>query len=548
MNCAEALVDYLEKRGTPFVAGVPGGTNLPLYDALYKSKIRHVLARHEQGAGFIAQGYARVSGRAGVTFATSGPGALNLVTAIGDAFMDSVPLVAVTGQVITSLAGTDAFQEADITGVAASITKHCYYISDPSQIVAVAHEAFTLAESGRPGPVLIDFPKDMQLAGFTGTPYDFSCGGKSSAGEIARVNEFETDDQLVREAAAMIEAAHRPLIIAGGGSRFGGAPLLAGLSIKNCIPVAASLMAPHIPTPHYIGMPGMHGFADTQHIVESADLIIAAGLRFDDRLTGAIAGFAPRAKIIHIDIDPCEFDKIRAGHLSVRSDIPPFCHALLAHLSKKVRTDWLHKIEQIRAAYPRPELSAGHPAAFLARLAKQLPRDSIVVTDVGQHQMWAAQYMDRSCMAHFLTSGGMGTMGFGLPAAIGASLASPGSKVVLITGDGSLMMNLQELATAVQENSNLTIVVMNNGALGLVRQQQNLFFGSRYSASNLGTCDFAALASAFGIKALRSNIAQMDCVALCRDGLLCADISTPADAQVLPMVAPGAVNTQMIGA
>lgn len=546
MNCAEALVDFLEKRGTPFVTGIPGGTNLPLYDALYKSGIRHILARHEQGAGFIAQGYARISGRAGVVFATSGPGALNLVSAIGDAFMDSIPLVAVTGQVPRAMAGSDAFQEADTTGVVASLTKHCYCLNDPSALGDVLREAFELAETGRPGPVLIDIPKDVQLAECA--PESVCSGGILPAKRLTSFASPPSHEDL-DTALSMIENAARPLIIAGGGIRTPeAARAIAELSMKNGIPLAATLMAPFIDTPYNVGMPGMHGFADTQHIVESADLIIAAGIRFDDRMTGNAAAFAPKAKVIHIDIDQSEHGKIREQGLFVAADAGQFAGLLCERISANSREEWMDHISRIRGKYPRPQPSAGHPAEFVRQIGRHIPEGSIIVTDVGQHQMWAAQYIDRSRISAFLTSGGMGTMGFGLPAAIGAALASPDKKTVLISGDGSILMNLQELVTAAELGLNLSIVILNNASLGLVRQQQRLFYESRYSASTLSDCNFAKVAEAFGIESVRTSIDDADIGALCREGLVCADIITSAEYHVLPMVAPGAANICMIDA
>ena len=580
---ATLLAALLERQGIRHLPGIPGGAILPFYDALHDSPIRHILARHEQGAGFIAQGMARVTGRAAACVATSGPGATNLVTAIADARLDSIPLVAITGQVARSLIGTDAFQEVDTHGLTAPITKHNYLVHDARQLLAIVPEAFTIAESGRPGPVVIDIPKDVQNASITLDDAMLPApGGRRPAPPCP--------DAEIDALARMIAAAQRPVLYLGGGViASGAAPLARTLARRLAAPAVTTLNAlGAIPAgdPHHMGMPGMHGTRAANTLLDECDLLLAIGTRFDERATGKAAEFCPRAAIAHIDIDRAEFAKIKKPSLSIEGDAA----GVLARLLKKLgsvfpaaapaaATDdatppgraraiqnpqseiqnpspWLARAAALRDAHPLrhpPRDTAPlHPVNLCRHLAEMLPPDAIITTDVGQHQMWVAQSWPFRAPRTLLTSGGLGTMGFGLPAAIGASLAAPGRRVACVSGDGSLLMNLQELATLADLNLPVAVFVFNNARLGLVRQQQELFHARRYHASRFETNpDFAALARAFGIRSHRVAPGAADplgeiAAVLAAPGPCLIDIPINPSENVLPMVPPGAANWQAI--
>lgn len=541
----------LERQGIRTVAGIPGGANLPIYDALAKSDpIRHVLARHEQGAGFMAQGMARVTRRPGVCLATSGPGATNVLTAVADAKLDSVPLVCITGQVPRDMIGTDAFQEVDIYGMSIPVTKHNFLVRSGEELLRVIPEAFRIAASGRPGPVLIDVPKDVQSR-------EIAFEAWPEPGRPDPCPPVDTRD--LTRAAAMINAAARPVLYVGGGVVQSGASALAGaLARKAAIPTTMSLMGLGVlPSDHplALGMLGMHAARFTNLVLEECDLLIAAGTRFDDRATGRVGAFCPQADIVHIDIDPCEVHKIKRAHVGLVGDVGDVLEALLPMVEGRTGEEWLGRVSCLKDLFPMafPDSGPGFsPHGLIARAAELLDEDAVIVTDVGQHQMWIAQTYPFRRPGQLLTSGGLGTMGFGMPVAIGAALAEPGRRVVCFSGDGSLLMNIQEMATAVEEQIDITVVLMNNNALGLVRQQQELFYGNRIFASDYRTAvDFVRVAEGFGVRAF--DLAEEGDVS----GALrrafeergpCL-IHAPIDAHemVYPMVPPGAANRDMIG-
>jgi acetolactate synthase-1/2/3 large subunit len=547
---AQIIVHLLERQGIRIVSGIPGGANLPLYDALSQSRrIRHVLARHEQGAGFIAQGMARVTGTPQVCLATSGPGATNVLTAVADAKLDSIPLVCITGQVPRGLIGTDAFQEVDTYGLSLPITKHNFLVRSAAELLEVVPEAFRIAESGRPGPVLIDVPKDvqMEIATFESWPEP----GRPDAPP-------RLDRKAIGRAAEMINRAHRPILYLGGGVIHSDACVLARqLAEKGSIPATMTLMAlGSIPSDHSlsIGMLGMHAARYTNLALEECDLLIAAGARFDDRATGKVAQFCPRAKVIHIDIDASELHKIRAAQVGIVGDVGAALRALLPFVEENPRREWRERVANLREQYPleTPGIDDSRTHyGLINTVAGLLGEDAIVTTDVGQHQMWTAQVYPFRRPRQWLTSGGLGTMGFGVPAAIGAALARPDRTVVCFSGDGSLMMNVQELATAAEERANIKIIVMNNHSLGLVRQQQHLFYGRRIFAADFALrADFIKIAEGFGVKAFDLGGEEDPLPKLARalgepgPCLIHAPIDT--EAKVYPMVPPGGANREMI--
>ncbi|MBW7862444.1 MAG: acetolactate synthase large subunit [Rhodocyclaceae bacterium] len=551
MSGAELIVRLLERQGIRTIAGIPGGAILPLYDALAAStEIRHVLARHEQGAGFIAQGMARVSGRPEVCFASSGPGATNLVTAIADARLDSIPLIAITGQVPLSMIGTDAFQEVDIYGMTVPVTKHNFLVRSAHELLDVIPEAFRIAMSGRPGPVLVDVPKDVQ-----NQRVQFEAWPQPVVAEPNR----PLDLKAIEEAAQMINDAEQPVLYLGGGVVHSGASALAvTLAEQAGLPTTTTLMAlGTMPSDHplSIGMLGMHAARYTNFVLEEADLLICVGARFDDRAIGRAAQFCPRARIIHIDIDPSEHNKIKAAHVAIQGDVGQVLEALLPRIKVRLRKRWLSHVDSLKARFPlqMPGLEdARSHYGLIQAVAACLDDDAIVTTDVGQHQMWVAQAYPFGRERQWLTSGGLGTMGFGLPAAIGAALAAPERTVVCFSGDGSIKMNIQELATLAEEGLKVKIVLMNNQSLGLVYQQQNLFYGKRVFASKYrGAPDFTKIAEGFGIQSLdldqvqnpRAALAQ----ALAAPGPCLIHASIDREQFVYPMVPPGAANTEMIG-
>jgi acetolactate synthase-1/2/3 large subunit len=547
---AELIVRLLERQGVTTVAGIPGGAVLPLYDALARAgTIRHVLARHEQGAGFIAQGIARATGRPGVCIASSGPGATNLITAIADAKLDSIPLVAITGQVPRALLGTDAFQEVDTFGLSLPVTKHNFLVRSARDLLRVVPSAFSLATSGRPGPVLIDIPKDVQTE-----HVDVEEWPAPGVPDAARL----PNDDALAQAAAMIEAAERPILYLGGGVVAAGAAKAAvALAERSSLPTVMTLMGLGcMPADHplALGMLGMHGAPYTNHALDECDLLIAVGARFDDRATGKLAEFCPHASVIHADIDAAELHKLRAAQLAIAADARAVLEPLLSCVRARPRTAWLERVRTLKRRHPfrMPRLdSLRSPYGLVHAVASVLDDDALVATDVGQHQMWVAQAYPLRRARQWLTSGGLGTMGFGLPAAIGASLAYPERTVVCFSGDGSILMNLQEFATAAEERANVKVVLMNNRSLGLVYQQQTLFYGRRTFASEYArTPDFVALMRGFGVDAVDLERAVDPRRALAKalrapgPCLIHAPIATQE--QVLPMVPPGAANTEMI--
>ena len=551
LNGAQIVVRLLERQGIDIVAGIPGSANLPIYDALGQSAvIRHVLARHEQGAGFMAQGMARVSGRPAVCLATSGPGATNVLTAIADAKADSIPLVAITGQVSRAMIGTDAFQEVDTYGLSIPITKHNFLVTSAEELLEVIPRAFRIAASGRPGPVLIDIPKDVQTQVIE--VGEWPVPGVAGPGP-------EIDAELIRQAAAMINTAERPILYLGGGVVHSGASALAvELAEKANLPTVMTLMAlGAMPVDHRLslGMLGMHAARYANMALDECDLLIAVGARFDDRATGKVPAFCPRAKIIHIDIDPAELDKIKTAHIGITADVGQALADLLPMISENTRKIWVDRSIQLRAQYPLNMPGADDPRShfgLIRTVAACLDNDAIIATDVGQHQMWVAQAYPLRRPRQWLTSGGLGTMGFGVPTAIGAALAEPGRTVVCFTGDGSILMNIQELVTAAEENVNLKIVLLDNASLGLVHQQQTLFYGERLFASKFrASPDFIKIAQGFGIAAVDLDLAANPCAALMdaisRPGPCLIHASIDVEQKVFPMVPPGAANHEMIG-
>ncbi|MEB4677070.1 acetolactate synthase large subunit [Enterobacteriaceae bacterium G50] len=546
---AELIVHLLERQGITMVTGIPGGTVLPLYDALSQSKkIRHILARHEQGAGFIAQGMARTAGKPAVCMACSGPGATNLVTAIADARLDSIPLVCITGQVASSLIGTDAFQEVDTYGISIPITKHNYLVRDIKELPQVIADAFRIAQSGRPGPVWIDIPKDVQTA-------EIELSELPQPGDRAPTPEFSAES--VREAAAMINAAQRPVLYLGGGV-INAPERVRELAEKANLPTTMTLMAlGMLPKAHplSLGMLGMHGARSTNFILQQSDLLVVLGARFDDRATGKVAEFCPNAKIIHIDIDRAELGKIKQAHVAIQADVDDVLAQLLPQIDAQPRNAWREKVAELQQEFPCAIPQETDPLShygLINAVAACVDDDAIIATDVGQHQMWTAQAYPLNRPRQWLTSGGLGTMGFGLPAAVGAALANPDRKVLCFSGDGSLMMNIQEMATAAENQLDVKIILMNNEALGLVHQQQSLFYKQGvFAATYPGMINFMQIAAGFGLATCDLN-SETD-----PQGALQAIINRPGPAlihvridpqeKVYPMVPPGAANTEMVG-
>ena len=567
MTGAAALVRALEDVGVTDIFGMPGGAILPFYDPLLASeKIRHVLVRHEQGAGHAAEGYALVTGRVGVCVATSGPGATNLITAIGDAHMDSVPMVAITGQVGARAIGTDAFQEADIVGATMPFVKHSFLITDPEEIPTRVAEAFHLASTGRPGPVLIDVSKNAQEGRIEyRAPEKLDLPGYILPGK--------PNQRRVQQAAEAIAAAERPVFYLGGGLNRAGVPTEVLTELIDLVgaPFTTTLTALDVlPSDHplNLGMPGMHGTVAAVGALQRADLLVCLGARFDDRVTGKVDTFARRASVIHVDVDPAEISKIRTADIPIVGDlkdvVPALSAACRAQFDAEVRADtdqWLTEVAHIRATYPTTWTDTDdgllQPQEVITHLVARAPRDTIWVTGVGQHQMWSAHYLRFNRNRSWLTSAGAGTMGYGVPAAMGAKVGAPDRPVWLIDGDGCFQMTNQELATATLNNIPIKVAIINNSSLGMVRQWQTLFYGQRYSNTDLhtgaGTArvpDFVKMAEAYGAVGLRCErledvddvIAQANAI---NDRPVVIDFIVSADSQVWPMVAAGVSNDEI---
>ncbi|MCT4365744.1 biosynthetic-type acetolactate synthase large subunit [Synechococcus sp. CS-603] len=561
MSGAEALMDALHRHDVQHIFGYPGGAILPIYDALHQAEakgwLKHILVRHEQGGTHAADAYARSTGRVGVCFGTSGPGATNLVTGIATAQMDSVPIVVITGQVSRASIGTDAFQETDIFGITLPIVKHSWVVRDPAQIGRIVAEAFLIASTGRPGPVLIDVPKDVGLEVFAYEPVE-------PGSVIPKGYQLAAPPrpQVIDQALELIRNARRPLLYVGGGAISSGAhEAVKRLAERFELPVTTTLMGKgsfderH---PLAVGMLGMHGTAYANFAVTECDLLIAAGARFDDRVTGRIDSFAPRAQVIHIDIDAAEVGKVRLPEVPIVSDVRLALEALLAasaHEPDSQRTRaWLERIESWKQHYPLnvpEEKGAIAPQEVLISL-RQLAPEAFVTTDVGQHQMWAAQYLNNP-PRHWISSAGLGTMGFGLPAALGVQVAHPGEAVICVAGDASILMNIQELGTLSQYQLPVKVVIINNGWQGMVRQWQESFYGERYSASEMvaGMPNFPALAEAFGVRGVliteRSRLKEQLAEAFAHPGPAVIDVRVRRNENCYPMVPPGASNAQMVG-
>lgn len=546
---AQLVVHLLERQGITTVTGIPGGSILPVYDALSQSKqIRHILARHEQGAGFIAQGMARTEGKPAVCMACSGPGATNLITAIADARLDSIPLVCITGQVPASMIGTDAFQEVDTYGISIPITKHNYLVRDIAELPQVISDAFRIAQSGRPGPVWIDIPKDVQTA-------TIELDVLPEPGVRAAAPEF--DGASVHEAAAMINAAKRPVLYLGGGV-INAPEQVRQLAEKANLPTTMTLMAlGMLPKAHplSLGMLGMHGARSTNFTLQEADLLIVLGARFDDRAIGKTEQFCPNAQIIHVDIDRSELGKIKQPHVAIQGDVAEVLAQLIPQVEAQPRSEWRQLVADLQREFPCTIPQQQDPLShygLINAVAACVDDEAIITTDVGQHQMWTAQAYPLNRPRQWLTSGGLGTMGFGLPAAVGAALANPQRKVICFSGDGSLMMNIQEMATAAENQLDVKIILMNNEALGLVYQQQSLFYPQGvFAATYPGMINFMQIAAGFGLQTCDLNHEADPQAALQaiidRPGPALIHVRIDAEEKVYPMVPPGAANTEMVG-
>jgi acetolactate synthase I/II/III large subunit len=555
MTGAQILWQCLEGEGVRHVFGYPGGAILPAYDALRHSRIHHVLVRHEQGASHMADGYARASGRVGVALATSGPGATNLVTGIATAMMDSSPIVCITGQVGSKLIGSDAFQEIDITGITLPITKHNYLVRRPEELAPALHQAFAIARSGRPGPVLVDITKDAQQ-----TPCEFDChDSMPSPSQYLAKPSFSRGPY--ERALELLQHSKRPVLLAGHGILISGAaPLVRELAERAHLPVALTLLGlGAFPASHclHLGMMGMHGEAWVNQAIQEADLLIALGMRFDDRVTGNLKSYAPNAKKIHIDIDPSEINKNVNVDVALVGDLREVLQVLLPEISTLDHGEWLDAIDQFRGdsavhdIQNLPDNGHLYAAHVLNDLWQQTrDTDTIVVTDVGQHQMWEAQYYKHEKPRSLITSGGLGTMGFALPAAIGAKIARPEAEVWVVVGDGGFQMTMSELATLVQEQVKINIAVINNGFLGMVRQWQELFYERNYQSTPLLNPSFTKVADAYGIYAreitTRGEVVPAVQAARAHLSPVVLDFKVEQEDSVYPMVAGGAALHEMI--
>lgn len=554
---AEAIIESLKKENVDVVFGYPGGAVLTLYDALYQAEFNHILTKHEQGAVHAADGYARATGKVGVVIATSGPGATNLVTGIATAYMDSIPIVAITGQVAVPLIGRDSFQEADIRGITTPITKHNYLVKKVEDLPGVLKEAFYIARTGRPGPVVVDIAKDVFAASLD---YQYPQEVKLRGYRPLFEGDIETIDKVFLE----LKLAQKPLIFIGGGVNLSDASaVLTELIEQTGFPVISTLMGlGSLPFDHpqFLGMVGMHGTYAANMATTECDLMLGIGVRFDDRVTGLLSEFASKAKVVHFDIDPAEINKNVMAHLRVVGDmkwsLPALSHRIKdvsGELKEQVRT-WIERVQDWQREKPLTYNQATDvimPQAVIEKVSQLTKGDAIIVTDVGQHQMWVAQYYGFNNPRSFLTSGGLGTMGYGLPAALGAQCGLPDKKVILFVGDGGIMMNCQELATIANYNFPVKVLIFNNQSLGMVAQWQRMFYGGRYSHTSLkGNTDFVKLGEAMGIKGLRvtkpEELGDVLAEALAIPGPVVVDIRTPETEDVLPMVPAGARLDQMI--
>jgi acetolactate synthase I/II/III large subunit len=558
MRAVDALMECLKAEGVDVVFGLPGGANLPTYDAFYDAGIRHILVRHEAGGGHAAEGYAKATGKVGVSLGTSGPGATNLVTPICDAMMDSVPVVFLTGQVRTDLLGTDGFQEADTIGITMPIVKHSFMIQHPLELPRSIHEAFHIARTGRPGPVVVDIPQDLSRADIPYEPVD----------DVHLPGYQPTTDgnqKQIRLAAKALANSRRPVIYAGGGVVGANAAAeLTELATSDRFPVTCTVMglggfpAPH---PHWLGMLGMHGTRTANYAMDEADLIIAIGARFDDRITGKLSEFAPRAKFIHIDIDPAEISKNVPAHIPIVGD----ARNILPRLTAEYRAlsadparleEWWSRIRVWQERHPLGYADSTDaeikPQYMVQALYEATGGDAIVTSDVGQHQMWTAQYFHFAKPRRWINSGGLGTMGFGLPAAMGAKVGCPDETVVCIAGDGSVQMNMQELATCAQEGIAIKVFIMNNGYLGMVRQWQELFWDKRYSQVDMGQWpDFVKVAEAYGATGIRLEdkrtlVKDMQ-AAIATEGPVLVDVRVTREENTYPMIPAGQAARDMVG-
>jgi acetolactate synthase I/II/III large subunit len=558
MRAVDALMECLKAEGVDVVFGLPGGANLPTYDAFYDAGIRHILVRHEAGGGHAAEGYAKATGKVGVSLGTSGPGATNLVTPICDAMMDSVPVVFLTGQVRTELLGTDGFQEADTIGITMPIVKHSFMIQHPLELPRSIHEAFHIARTGRPGPVVVDIPQDLSRADIPYEPVtDVHLPGYQPT--------TDGNQKQIRLAAKALANSRRPVIYAGGGVVAGNAAAeLTELGLSDRFPVTCTVMglggfpAPH---PQWLGMLGMHGTRTANYAMDEADLIVAIGARFDDRITGKLSEFAPRAKFIHIDVDPAEISKNVPAHIPIVGD----AKNILPRLTAEYRAleaepqrleEWWSRIHTWRERYPLGYADSSDseikPQYMVKALYEATGGEAIVTSDVGQHQMWTAQYYDFPAPRRWINSGGLGTMGFGLPAAMGAKVGCPDQTVVCIAGDGSVQMNMQELATCSQEGIAIKVFIMNNGYLGMVRQWQELFWDKRYSQVDMGQWpDFVKVAEAYGATGLRLTdkttlVSDMK-EAIATEGPVLVDVRVTREENTYPMIPAGKPARDMVG-
>ena len=558
MRAVDAIMECLKAEGVEVVFGLPGGANLPTYDALVDSEIRHILVRHEAGGGHAAEGYAKATGKVGVAFGTSGPGATNLVTPIVDAMMDSVPVVFMTGQIRSDLLGTDGFQEADTIGITMPGVKHSFMVTDAEDIPRTIHEAFYIARSGRPGPVVVDIPVDVSRAEINYVPVtEVSLPGYQP--------NIEGNAKQIRQAAKALAAAKRPVLYVGGGVVLGDASEeLRALAASDRFPVTSTLMGlgsfPSEGT-QWLGMLGMHGTRTANYSMDQADLICAIGARFDDRITGKLDEFAPHAKFIHIDVDPAEISKNVPAHIPIVGDVK----SILPHLTSEYRAlgadsarldDWLAKIDAWKKEFPLgysdTEDNEIRPQYMVEAVYEATGGNAIICSDVGQHQMWTAQYYHFPEPRRWINSGGLGTMGFGLPAAMGAKVGCPDQDVILIAGDGSIQMNIQELAACSQEGIDVKVLIMNNGCLGMVRQWQELFWEKRYSHVDMGDFpDYVKLAEAYGATGIRltdkSTLVDDIRAAIATPGPVVVDVRVTEEENVYPMISPGMPARDMVG-